>query len=534
MRKGLLLSSVLLTGLFSIFSLTLNSCGGSGNVTIGGETSGSSNTPNKTYLAYLGSLYLVDPDKPSQPIEISQLPTNDGRSFIKLNINSENKTYTNLHYQEVYYVVESDNDTGTVNGGPLKRISLIRTNSIPSPNQISNLTDVCSIIDEFDDIENGIAYMVVDTSGQDGQCFTDDDMYYFVNSKMSGTNEAKLLKDVNIIASVGGDLANPKIDGFIVYFRDTKTLEKCNVNLDVCNNIISNNIDINNVKYIARNPNNGNIYLCIDSNEGSFIGKFSVSQNSSVDLIINIDNCSNISNIQTDNNAIYYILKSDHNIYKLSYDSSDLQTLYDQGDAENILAMTKNYLIVRINNQLKAIKKNGVVNTAVYNLSSNEEVFAIINLSDKWLFSIYNIDEDKAKACIWKEDFLSGTNCEDNSYWAGESFATSGNIDVSTGWPLSIYKILKVENATSISQGGGILYAVDPSTLNSKTKLGDLSDVSFLFGSGIGDNLLLVGEITSKLASTQSDIFFVNLSQPNSLQRITNTSNKNEWPITGF
>jgi len=50
-------------------------------------------------------------------------------------------------------------------------------------------------------------------------------------------------------------------------------------------------------------------------------------------------------------------------------------------------------------------------------------------------------------------------------------------------------------------------------------------DGFYLFGFGIGDPMLLGG---FDLSDNQTDVFYVNLSQENSLTNITNSTNDNE------
>ena len=84
-------------------------------------------------------------------------------------------------------------------------------------------------------------------------------------------------------------------------------------------------------------------------------------------------------------------------------------------------------------------------------------------------------------------------------------------------------------NAFGIAEGG-TLYAVDPSNPSSKTTLGTLPTNVGVYGFGIGDDILLAGTDSSS-GEYQTDIFYANLSEENSLQRVTNTLNTDEMVI---
>ena len=95
-------------------------------------------------------------------------------------------------------------------------------------------------------------------------------------------------------------------------------------------------------------------------------------------------------------------------------------------------------------------------------------------------------------------------------------------MNTSGGSLLPIYKMLKVEGATLTGTppklSGGTLYAVDPVDPTNKTQLVSVPQNFNILGSGIGDHLLLSGG-----DGNQTDVFYVNLSQQDSLTQITDT-----------
>ena len=553
--KKLLISGLIVSSVF------LGSCGGGGGGSSSGTSGGSGSsggtdggtgggtTATPTYLAYVldytksytpyldyqDSLYLVDPSNPSSIVSISKFPIIDNGSLLVFgNYNSQNYSYTDLHVHEIYYIEEIDADTTTINGGLLKKISMVKGSSTPTPVQVSNLGNVCNIIFREKDAINKKTYMQLKTAGPDGKCHTSDDEFYFVNSTMGISDKAIPLKGKSVIASLGGYLLNSgigsvysriggyllnlSITGFLVYNKNNSTIEKCDLNLNNCTPIESGALSVN---YIASNPNNGEVFLCVNGNLKRFNGT-SLNGTSA--------NCDTTWNYYNDNQAIYAV-DNNKNILKFPYIGSNWQTIYNGGYVLSSIYMTKNYLIFEDTNNnlnnLKVLKKDGtsLINIYTFNKNEADTGIGIYTTSNKFLITIIN--NSTQKACVWEEGTTSLT-CEDNAYWAGVSIAPNGTLDVSITFPFPAYKILKVENVTSVL--GGTLYAIDPSNLNSKINLGNVPTAyDILFTLGLGDNILL--RCLENSFPLQFDVFFTNISQFNSLKQITNTPDKVELSL---
>ncbi|MDQ7038203.1 MAG: hypothetical protein Q9N26_03260, partial [Aquificota bacterium] len=278
---------------------------------------------------------------------------------------------------------------------------------------------------------------------------------------------------------------------------------------------------------IASDPTNGNQYICVDGILHLFDRR-----NLNLNRIGVSCGSSGGSNDQavSDDQAVYVV--SGGNVLRLPHDGTSWQTIYGGGDASEIFVHTRNYLIVYTSYTspgLKAVKKDG--SGTVITLSTSS-VHLTVATSDKVFFTEVTIGGGgvvtSIKACEWSEGSLSPT-CSDNSYWAGASLATSGTVNTSGGILIPIYRLLRVDGVdlTNGYPSGGTLRAVNPSD-GSTTDLGTVPNDFFVFGSGVGDHLLLRG---IDHVNNQNDVFYVNLSSPNSLQNLTNTTNSSEYPI---
>ncbi len=123
------------------------------------------------------------------------------------------------------------------------------------------------------------------------------------------------------------------------------------------------------------------------------------------------------------------------------------------------------------------------------------------------------------QSCKWTEGSSQPT-CTDNAYIAGLTMSTHGT------WSTGIHRILEVRNVDTSGQipGGGTLHSVDPSTGNS-IPLGQVPQNMMLFAIGIGKDTLVSGYDYN---NNQADMFITDVTQQNSLQRLTNTPNINE------
>ena len=512
----------LLAGLMIVIASALSfSCGGGGGgetaETGGGGSGGGGGTAVSTYLAYQSSIHLVDPDNPTSPITLTDSSVISARSLFSVDsFNTSTKEYSNLHRHSIYWIEEADGDTSVTNGGPIKMAFMVKGSNPPTAKQISNITDACDFIQTEDDLINRKKYMVVQTSGGDGQCSTNDDGKKFIHSEMTNSDIPIDMSNLDLVTGI--DHGNG-ITGFLILDTQNSILKKCDTNLSNCTDLKNG---VSNANWFESNPNNFYDYICVDE----YLYLFDGNNLNSLNV-----NCSGYREYTTesDNNAIYAI-DNNGNVAKLNHGGNSWITIYNNGDANDIVGLTQNYVIIstydNINNTygLKAVKKDGTSNIIIDSTGINGFVTA-----NKVFYIKPDYVTNKVSACIWIEGSNS-SNCTPNSYWVGPSFSANGAINTSGELFLPAYKILKVEgvNYTNNYPTGGTLYAVDPANTTSTVNLGIVPAGFHIWGRGIGDKNLLSG---IDINNNYDDVFYVNLSVQNSLQNITNTPNKSELPI---
>jgi hypothetical protein len=490
---------------------SVGSGGGSGGS--GGGSGGSGGGTTATYLVYTvegGGLYLVDPANPTQPIKITdKAVTILTEEYAVSSLDPNTKQYKDLHVRAIYYKVEGDK-------GPLMRLSLVKGSSTPQPVQVSNLTNVCDVLTSEDLVIPHV--MIVRTA--DGNCDTPNGQY-IVTSDMTSNSKPIDVTGKDVVTFVSGN--DLKVKGAII--KESNTLKYCNIDLSNnsinCDQKLAPSVTVTAVDDIASNTQNE--YLCVDGQIQIFDkSKNTLSQTSTV--------CENGGNYYQDDEYIYHV--NNKNIERLYMNdvTAGWQTIYSGGDIDYIEGMTQNYLIASVTNssnnttQLLAINKKDFSKTVI----SDGNFF--IATPNRLYFTKYTQDSNgtivNVNACYWDEGSANPSCDSDGTDWVGFSFAVDGTLNYSSYFRVS--KLLKVEGSNGGK--GGTLYAVDHSNFN-KINLGNIPSNFSVGGGGIGDNILLLGYDTSNPLQYLYDVFFANLSIPNSLKNITNTPNKNEIPF---
>ena len=490
-----------LTALFTSagLSLAVISCGGGG----GGGSSSTATVQTKTYLAYKASIHLVDPDTLNST-QISDKPILDTASLMVVNsFNVNTRQYSDLHVDSIYWIEEADNNTGQTNGGPIKGISVVKTDQQPQAKQISNTDSACYFLNTYEDYVNRIFYSVVQTAGADGECNTQDDKSVFISSLMGSNDTAIDLDGKNIITDIDKGTG---ITGFVVWNNTEGTLYKCDTNLSNCSQLMDNVLSVSD---FVSNPKTFDEYLCINNELYLFDGNQLTDRNVS---------CGNYDNTEADGNAIYARNANNETIEKLDHSGTDgWLTIYDGGDVQWIAGITQNYVVfVTDNGTLKAVKKDGSETLEIENQGT---------ITDAYIQStkaFYNKETNNTSyACVWDEE-NNDVSCEENAQWIGFSLAPFGTLLEDDENAIPVYKMLK--------ESGSTIYSVDPAQTTDKLKLGQLPpNYVYPYAFGIGNNLLLVA--LDELNGEQSDIFFIDVSEENSLKQLTNSTDKNEWPI---
>ncbi len=504
MKNGSTSKLLLLTAL--LVGVSLIGCGGGGGGGGGGNGGGGGDGGDggdgggggggqvtKTYLAYSGSLILVDPENLNNRVTVSNAGI-DWLSLMAVNgWDPQTRTYSDLHRYETF-IIEN-------NKSPVYAVPLVKGSQSPQKRQISNINNACRFIGAHYDYVNKKAYLEVRTAGQNNTCGDADDRWFLINNTMSNSTAPIDITGKEILTSFDGGFQNPAISGFIA-LDNQNNIQKCDTNMQ-CTNIGQYS---NNIEDVGTNPANGHIYLCIDGTLNLFNGQSLNSLGIQCGSFPDWDFYSDESGL--------YAKDPNGNIRKLNHGGNNWTTIYNGGDIDYISSSTNNYLLTRpttATSGLIAIRKN---DGSAVTLSDSGTGWTI-PIGDKVFFDKYMTTE----SCRWTEGSSQPT-CTNNAYIAGFTMSTHGT------WSTGIHRILEVRNVDTSGQipGGGTLHSVDPSTGNS-IPLGQVPQNMMLFAIGIGKYTLVSGYDYN---NNQADMLVTDVTQQNSLQRLTNTPNVDE------
>ena len=500
----------------------LYSCSSGGGGQNPNNNNGGGGGQSSTYLAYMSSVVLVDPNDLNNPTTVSNLPVIEAQSLMAFNnYNTSDNSYTGLHTDSIYWIEERDGDISTEEGGPVKMVSMVKGSGTPTPKQLSDVNNACDIDFSVNEVVGKKKFMVVITAGADNQCGTADDGRVFIHNQMSETDSPVDMQGQEILAQVTGGLSSPQTTGFVVFDSANGVVKKCDTNMSNCQNLQSS---VTAASYMGTDPSNGNVYLCIDGNVRRFDGS---------SLSSPITTCDPNWTYRNDSSAIYAV--SGGNVQELPFNGSSWNTIYNGGDVNDILGITQNHVIVQrqippSQKGITAVPKGG--GTQV-DLETNWE-FGMLGFTlatnNRFFYNQFDQNNSIFYACSWTEG-SSSSNCQQDAYWAGASFAQDGRLDFSGGGPFPVYRLLRVESVSmsGIIPVGGTLYSLNPSNLSSKTQIGSVPSNTVFMSLAIGNHALGGG---FDLSSSNWDIFYFNHSSQNSLTNITNTGSVDEMPIS--
>ncbi|WP_457601115.1 hypothetical protein [Hydrogenivirga sp.] len=491
--------------LFTTGAVLLGSCGGGGGSS---QPQADESSSLKTYMAYLGSIMLVDPDDIGNKVQVLDSYPIDIKAFSSVNeYTNETKEFKELHIDSLVWVEELDGDSMEENGGPIFVTSLIKGTSTPSKVQISNLNNACNIayIPYF--IKSGRQYMVVKTAGADNKCGGGDEEYFIVHTDMSPTDTPMAIPSGKKLLTHFG---NMNTQGYLLIGGGDVSFCTSDMTCDIVK------FGATNAKSYKFNPSTGNNYLCVDDKLYEFDG--TNLNDLSVDCISSVTP-------RIDSTALYLI--DSNNVKKLPHGGSSWETIYSDGDALSIRALTENYIILKTMAGVKAVSKNGSVTVMLSDKNTN----LYLPYGDKFFFQEKESGSPaKVRACVWQEGAISPT-CTENSYWAGLSLAPEGRGNL-YNLEFVIGKLIRVEEVVmnGTYPTGGKAFAVNLKD-GSELFLGDVPENVYIAISGffpVGDKFLVSG---LNVNTSDLDVFFIDLSQPNSLQNITNTPGVKEMAL---
>ena len=317
------------------------------------------------------------------------------------------------------------------------------------------------------------------------------------------------------------------IDGYLLYNSDTEMVEKCNLDISNCIDVLkATNRDF-------EGDTIGDVYSAFvvdntlyrvnratgESQEISLEGKKILDGHGTTDF----------------NGDSFYFIGEDTNLYRANIVDKKLIQITKKGDKriERIRGFTNNWVIYGSDTVLMASKKDGSSNEPTYLVETTQtkgyKYVTNYGIGDEFLFVTYKIldsGDTQYRACIFNSGDIK---CRDNSFWAGATASKYGRLNFKSSYPYTPYAYIRVDNTDSF--GGGTLKAIDPKyPLEDGLTMGAIPNYNFqtfLTNSRyINETIDSDGGVVFFAKNDINfyvDSFYMNLLKRDSLKQLTNT-----------
>jgi len=318
------------------------------------------------------------------------------------------------------------------------------------------------------------------------------------------------------------------IDGYLVYNNDTKKVEKCNLDMQDCVEIMEAGSrdfkgDMATTPYSIFLVDN-KLYRVDKANataqEISLNGKSILDGHGTTDF----------------NNNSFYFISDDHLLYRVNIPTKEVMALSKVSDKriERIRSYTNNWVIYGSDTLLLALKKDGSSNEPILLAQTTQtkgyKYVTKYGVGDDFLFVIYKLSDDgntTYRACIFNEGNIE---CRDNSFWAGATASKNGKLNFQSNYPYTPYAYVRVDNTDNFA--GGTLKAIDPKyPLEDGLNMGNVANYNFqtfLTNSRYFEETIdSEGGVVFYAKNDTNfhvDSFYMNLLKENSLKQLTNTT----------
>jgi hypothetical protein len=316
------------------------------------------------------------------------------------------------------------------------------------------------------------------------------------------------------------------IDGYLVYDSSVKKVQKCDLTLFLCNDLLDAGSrdfkgDIPGTTFSAF-LSQGKLYR-LDKKDGA---------SDEIPLGQEIKKGHGTTSF---NGGDFYFIATDGNLYRADLIQKRITKLTKTADEklERIRAVTDNWIIAGSDTLLMALKKDGSSDKPVMlveNTKTKGYKYVTLGIGDSFLYELYSLDpktgDTSYRACIFKDGV---PECKADSFWAGVSAKTSGKLNLKSSYPYEPYAYIRVDDIDSF--GGGTLKAIDPAhPFDDGITLGKapnynfqtfLSSYRYLHETIDSDGTLVL--YAKNDTDFHVDAFSMNLLKENSLVQLTDT-----------
>ncbi|BAI81531.1 hypothetical protein DEFDS_2082 [Deferribacter desulfuricans SSM1] len=505
-------------------------------------------TTSGSFLPYEGSINLVDAEDPTLRKTVVDGQIDDYLPVFKIkNYNTDTGIYTGLHYDSIFYIYN----------GIVYKLNLHNNGeSFPSPVAVGDITNANGIA-YLPDFKNDITYLLV---------YTDNDKSYLLKY-----NNGQVINKIEFNYNIFNSDVLYSSDGTLTKFLigDNNTIKICDTDLQNCTIAFtgSDEFDLLGYKTIETK------YYSINN----YIFKYNKDNNSLDNTSIAVP--AGFVDSYTDNNSLYFLNIQDNNynlpahfiISKYYFDNNSMSNIFNDNFTDNcslvdadLIGGTDNYIILTVEyanpsctnhfySEIWAMKKDGSSHLVIYQPPEGYKLESFgsdtfILDKNKLYFNKVSDNGTKVEACYW-EDNDNNTHCYDsqnNSYWMLATLSSTNTVDI-YNFQLPVDKLLLVENPTIVKNndinkelylyGGDLRVITKESIVNNFSKddtiyLGTLPDDGYRYlyidqNFNFSDSILFDMEFDDD----NSDVFYVNLNNSNSLYRVTETPDKDEVVI---
>jgi hypothetical protein len=496
-----------------------------------------------------GNIFAIDPDDPNVPIpvEVENDVVGCGSdtelypcSFARGDYDSNTKIISNMNLDSFVYA-KTD--------GKFYKISTQKSAGL-SPRQISSeahangvcSTDVFDIVYPVDDFFNvNNSQLVYQLPGPDGECSTiDDNEWKMIRLGMNASdNPISAMQPLINLRNLDGD---GSISGWLV--NDAGEIRRCDENFSNCGNSLYSIESTANFEYSLERNNH---VLAIDGQMFIYNGD----ANALSDAIFTFPPDPSFTSYVADENRLYFV--NSNIFYSSPIDGSALATRISEESADSILFIwldqTDNRLVYSKSSsdegfaEIKAIDKAGGVPRVLDSLdgAGSARLYTQHNL-------IYYFYEGKISSVSEYTPLHAGIMDEDgnvqfealNSAWIGYEGSHRYDMGSNLHYFGSIDKFI-LGDASDWVNSGLRLQAFGGSTGTALNNLGSVPYMrglqGFLCAVNLFEDMLCEAEIQRSSMPeysnelVQQDIFYLNTSYADSLQRVTDTSEISETAV---
>ena len=347
-----------------------------------------------------------------------------------------------------------------------------------------------------------------------------------ITSSMGADNAPINFGDRNFLTVTYPSFGEP-IDGYLVYNNITKKVEKCNLDISSCSEImVAGSRDF-------KGDVTGDIYSAFLVDDKLYRVNKSDGSNEEISLdekkILEGHGTTNF------NHDSFYFISKDYNLFRVNLVEKKITKITKTADKrlERIHSFTNDWVIYGSDTLLLASKKDGTSSKPILLAETTQtkgyKYVTKYGVGDDFLFVTYSIS-DNAKT-TYKACLFNGTSpkCRDNSFWAGATASKYGKINFKSNYPYTPYAYIRIDNTDNF--GGGTLKAIDPKyPLEDGLKMGSVAQYNFqtfLSNSRYFDKIIDSDGGVVLYAKNDTnfhvDSFYMNLLKEKSLKQLTNT-----------